>query len=392
MASKVVRFPWDPNQTLSALVRTVVEDLERNLEPILLDGDCPAIGIKDRVDEVLDLPCMQQTGGVRWLGLTGMGGIGKTTLAKALHNRLKSDFIQSDVCYVEDVRDTTSKYGIQQVQQQMLKDLCNLSERPVGNMAGKIALQRKLEGRRKLLVLDDVGESDWELLPPQDPKRNFLSLSVLGPGSIVIITSREGGILCAAGCSLVEVDFLTPESSQRLFETYAGDIKVPADVVMSVVKACDGLPLSLKVMAGHLAGKEEQEWHQTLDKLAKGRDFPGQEKLFASLRISYDNLDSEDKQLFLDIACLLAASLPRRIGATDIQTLVDKYLLTVDKEGNVRMHDQLRDLGVSIERSAMPRTRLWGEDAAHHFPGLTKKSPLQVPDILAIPFPIPNDK
>ncbi|KAK9823720.1 hypothetical protein WJX72_004879 [[Myrmecia] bisecta] len=130
----------------------------------------------------------------------------------------------------------------------------------------KNELRDKLQGKCVLLILDDVGEADWKLLPPQnDDARNFLSLSALGPGSIIIITSRDRDILSKAGCSLLEVDFLTPEQSQLLFEEHAGLIKVPPQMVKNVVEKCGNLPLTLKALHRKTTASKDEPKERLVD-------------------------------------------------------------------------------------------------------------------------------
>ncbi|KAK9810093.1 hypothetical protein WJX72_004684 [[Myrmecia] bisecta] len=284
-------------ESLQDLVDRVVINLEGSLTAKPRDREGGKIGIQERVEELLNSQATQPTGG----------------------------------------------------------ELCGTTPRHAGKVAGKIELLDKLRGRRVLLVLDDVGADDWNLLPPQnDAERNFLALSALGPGSIVIITSRERGILGTAGCDLLDVNLLTPQQSQLLFESHVGVIEVSANMVETVVNKCGGLPLTLKVVAGHLkTRKEEQYWHEAIDKLAKAEDLPAQPAVFARLRSSYDGLNDREKELFVDIACLLAScSYLRSKKDTTTRTLQDKWLLDVDHYGSISMHDQLRDMGVTFETGA----------------------------------------
>ncbi|KAK9811725.1 hypothetical protein WJX72_009051 [[Myrmecia] bisecta] len=151
----------------------------------------------------------------------------------------------------------------------------------------------------------------------------------------------------------------------------------------TMVQACAGLPLTLKVLGGFLNGKSAAIWTETLHKLRQAKDLPVDDnnKVFQRLRISYDGLDWEEQQMFLDVACLLlgrSAATAKRIWAgsgwsphSGLFLLTSRCLLTVDEDGNLAMHDQLRDMGRAIEargpgmRQDLPitdRKRLWLSD------------------------------
>lgn len=71
--------------------------------------------------------CMQ--GKTHVLGLAGMGGIGKTTLAKALFDRIRAEFKQT--CYIKDIRATIArKNGAESLQKAMMRDLADHDVRP----------------------------------------------------------------------------------------------------------------------------------------------------------------------------------------------------------------------------------------------------------------------
>ncbi|KAK9811639.1 hypothetical protein WJX72_007467 [[Myrmecia] bisecta] len=150
-----------------------------------------------------------------------------------------------------------------------------------------------------------------------------------------------------------------------------------------VVKACGGLPLTLKVLGTYLKGKRSVIWGETLERLRHARDLPGadHEKVFLRLRISYDGLDWVEQQMFLDVACLLlgrSAAAAKRAWAgskwpseAGLDVLTGRSLVTVDEDGRLAMHDQLRDLGRAIEargpgmQQDLPiteRKRLWLSD------------------------------
>lgn len=79
------------------------------------------------------------------------------------------------------------------------------------------------------------------------------------------------------------------------------------------------------------------------------------------LKVSYDNLDDNEKEIFLDIACFFKgypkADVEKTLDASrfyskyGIGVLVDKSLVTISESNSVKMHDLIEDLG--------KRRRLW---------------------------------
>jgi hypothetical protein len=92
-----------------------------------------------------------------------------------------------------------------------------------------------------------------------------------------------------------------------------------------------------------------------LKKLRTGKNLDGGKKniLWQSLEISYKDLDQPEKDMFLDIACYfggLKEIIALRIwdfesSTLELQNLKDRSLVKVNKDGNLTMHDQLRDMG-----------------------------------------------
>ncbi|OAE33759.1 hypothetical protein AXG93_4573s1000 [Marchantia polymorpha subsp. ruderalis] len=133
--------------------------------------------------------------------------------------------------------------------------------------------------------------------------------------------------------------------------------------VPKIVNKCDGLPLTLEVIGKYLKTKvSESIWMQCFQALDEAEDVVGlDKKLWAQLKVSYDRLGSQEKEIFLDAASFFSNSTWNlreakacwRVlyGYEDIQwqTLVDLSLVyDVIEEENIQMHEQLRSLGIRL--------------------------------------------
>ena len=139
-----------------------------------------------------------------------------------------------------------------------------------------------------------------------------------------------------------------------------------------------GLPLALKVLGLHLYSKSPNEWQSALDKLKKDPN----KKIYTVLKISYDGLEENEKQIFLDIACffngyqeyfvkrILLDAFGRYVDI-GIAILLDKSLITLGASNTIDMHDLLQQMGQRIvheESTSKPgkRSRLWLTEDIHH--------------------------
>ncbi|KAL5845580.1 hypothetical protein ACOSQ3_009104 [Xanthoceras sorbifolium] len=123
-----------------------------------------------------------------------------------------------------------------------------------------------------------------------------------------------------------------------------------------VVSYAKGNPLALKVLGCFLQGRSKKEWKSSLNKLKKYPNLDIQN----ILRISYDGLDDQKKEIFLDITCFFKGYLSTEIG---ISVLIDKCLITVT-ENKLLMHDLIQEMGHSIVlqesiKEPEERSRLW---------------------------------
>ncbi|KAL3744266.1 hypothetical protein ACJRO7_013513 [Eucalyptus globulus] len=328
------------------------------------------VGVDIHVKEIMTM-VDTKFGDTRILGIHGMGGAGKTTLAKVIYNELSSQFERHG--FLADIRETESREGIVHLQKELISEVLKGSPHEVSNRDDGInIISSRFGGRKVLIFLDDVSDKDQldALMGGQE---------LFGSGSRIIITTRDKAILNQFGTSYwaYELMGLDKENSMILFcrHAFQRDFPPPAfnDLCRDIVSTTGQLPLALEVIGSLLCDKSEAAWRDTLKKL---REVPYQ-KVEEKLKISYDTLTDDVKQIFLDIACFFIRTDPRlpmymwddcgfspNLGLEVLSLMCLVKIVPGNGRNRLWMHDQLRDLGRSIvfkENSVKPsqRSRLW---------------------------------
>ncbi|XP_071703863.1 disease resistance protein RUN1-like [Rutidosis leptorrhynchoides] len=202
---------------------------------------------------------------VHMIGICGITGIGKTTIAKAIYNRLYAHF---DICsFCENVKEIVEKHGMIQLQKQVIEDITkeDLKVSSVGE--GSNVLKRIMISKKVLLILDDVDELDYlEALAG--------SINWFGPGSLILITGKNRQLLNSHGVeNIYEVEPLQDDVAMELFSLYAFKQKQPKEEFKGlsdqVVGYMKGHPLTLKVLGCFLFSKSLSEWKSELSRLGK---------------------------------------------------------------------------------------------------------------------------
>ncbi|PWA82641.1 NB-ARC domains-containing protein [Artemisia annua] len=234
--------------------------------------------------------------------IVGMGGIGKTTLARLLYDdqQVKDRFeLKAWVCVSDDFDNfNISKVIFQSIGGDENKKFADL------NLL-QAALKNQLTGKRFLLVLDDIWSEkleDWETLAAP-----FFEVA---HGSKIIITTRKQHLLNKLGYDHpYDLKKLSHDDALSLFAQYALGVKnfdlhpVLRPHGEGIVKKCDGLPLALKALGSLLRTKtDEEDWKQLLNNEIWMLEDGG--SIVPALRLSYHDLSARLKQLFA-YCCLI---------------------------------------------------------------------------------------
>ncbi|RYQ88848.1 hypothetical protein Ahy_B09g095802 isoform A [Arachis hypogaea] len=314
-----------------------------------------------------------ELGDVRALGIWGMGGLGKTTLAWEVFNSVNSQYEGS--CFLGNVRESSAREGIFSLKSKLYSELIGEPDLKIDSSNGLPPFLEKRLGRMKvIIVLDDV--NDFRQL-----KILFGTREQFGPGSRIIVTSRDKQVLHTEVDFIYEVKPLQVDEALRLFNSIAfkhehRDLEMEFhEQSKKVIEYAKGVPLVLEVLGHHVHGKGKEIWESLLEKL---KNMPDKE-VHNVMKLSYDDLDRHEKKIFLDIACFfkwlhvtedyIKLLLKDEINSVAfvLERLKDKALITVSERTIVSMHDIIQETAYEIVRQESiedpgKRSRLWGSN------------------------------
>ncbi|CAI0442630.1 unnamed protein product [Linum tenue] len=329
------------------------------------------IGIDSHVKEVLDLLDLDSKG-LKVVGIHGIGGIGKTTLSKAVYNEVSSWFDRC--CFLEDVRETLLKAdGVVTLQNKVISNILRHDNHVKDVSEGIHLIKDKVCKYKVLIVLDDV-DRRFEF------DKVFGKLQDFSIESRFILTTRDKRVLeFFEECRLFEAKEMSDIDSCQLLRKHAFQMDDPQEgsdtLCEEFVKLAAGLPLALKVIGSLLFRKDIRIWEEKLEEL-KESPFTGVHEI---LKISYNDLTPTEKEIFLDIACFFIGETKecpfymwnecKFYPESGISNLILKSLIKINKRSEFWMHDHIRDLGRAIVyeeniRQPWKRSRIWSNEDA----------------------------
>ncbi|KAF3538360.1 hypothetical protein F2Q69_00023610 [Brassica cretica] len=320
---------WDSE---SNMIEKIAKDVSNKLNTTISRGFEDMVGIEAHMEKMLSLFHFYHEDEAMIFGICGPAGIGKTTIARALHSRLSSSFQLA--CFMENIREAAT-------------------------LVLTSAIPERLCDQKVLIILDDV--DDLLQLEALADETNWF-----GPGSRIVVTTEDQEILEQHGVkSTYQVNFPNNKEASKIFYRYAfRQSSAPhgfEKVAERATKLCSNLPLGLRLMGSALRGKKDDECEVILDTLENSLD----PKIEGVLRVGYDSLHQNDQSLFLHIAfffnhiddehvmaMLADSNLDVRLG---LKTLAYKSLIQISTSGYIVMHKLLQQ----VARQAVQRQEPW---------------------------------
>ncbi|GLT51493.1 hypothetical protein SLA2020_248990 [Shorea laevis] len=322
---------------------------------------------------------------VRMLGVWGMGGVGKTTIMKHVHNELRKEGKFKKIIWVT----VSQNFDIRKLQEQIACSLEGKLKEHQDEINRARVLSNMLENQKPyLLILDDVWSSfkleDVGILKPDETN-----------GRKLVLTTWSEEVARSMDCKRIKVKTLSKDEALEMFLNKVGDAVLSNDgggikndlksTLQEVVAECNGLPLAIVTVASSLKGIFELPlWRAALNQLRDcRRNVAGTvDDGFKILRFSYDRLrNSQIKDCFLCCAlypedCNIRTweiiqywidegfikemetwHAMEDEGYYVLRELVENSLLEFNGDedeggwvGSVRMHDLIRDMALDITR------------------------------------------
>ncbi|GLT30422.1 hypothetical protein SLA2020_052210 [Shorea laevis] len=332
------------------------------------------------------------------IGVCGIGGVGKTTVMKHIHNELLNEASRFEKVVWVTVSHPLNVFRLQDhIARAMKKSLSDCWD----ELSRASRLMEAMKKVKYALILDDV----WD-------KFTLHSIGIPEPtmenGCKIVITSRSIEVCNYMRCQVVKVPPLPEQESLNLFLDKVGQdvlrIAELEEILKLMVAECAGLPLAIVVIAGSMRGVQDiYEWRNALRELRQcvvDTEKDSEDEIFNRLKFSYDRLpknsSSQDQECFLYCSLYPEDWMIRRqdlIEAWICEGIVEKLRSRreMHDKGNailnrllnccllektydkacVKMHDVVRDMALRIKstgpcrimvKAGMRLTEIPGED------------------------------
>ncbi|KAB2032502.1 hypothetical protein ES319_D05G378900v1 [Gossypium barbadense] len=312
---------------------------------------------------------------INMIGLWGMGGVGKTTLAREVGSQAQKLNLFDKVV----ITTVSQKPNLERIQDQIAQYIGFAMKNEQGRRSEQELWLRLKNEPRILIILDDI----WESINLKE--KIGIPIGDDHKGCKVLLTTRRQQVCRAMDCqNVVQLDCLDDDEAWTLFEKKAGlddfsddSIKILAN---QIVKKCKGLPIAIVPLGSALKGKTHHEWQAAYRRLKDRRlteiEDVNEENAYVCLEASFDYLKTmetktcfllcslfpEDDEIYVENLVGYAWGLELYKGMDSIKDVSSEVLASIETlknsgllldcgERHVKMHDVVRQFALWIASS-----------------------------------------
>lgn len=328
---------------------------------------CPLFGLEQRMKQ-LEEKLEFDRNETRIIGVVGIAGIGKTTLAMMLHEKWNCKFVRC--APLLGIRKMAEDYRPAWLRKTLLEVLLGGKFPVTNDKTTHESLKDTLLKTKVFVVLDDVSNKK---------QLKFLlgDLNWLKKGSKIVITSRDKSLIEEFVHDTYVVPPMNYEEALQLFNYHAfGDHVVHPSVTSTklcreFVDCAGGNPLIIKLLGNQLHGRDEAQWE-----IRQGDLTHLGMVILNIFRFSYDELRADQRDMFLDVACFFRSENDYFVmslldsgdhnttdNESEVRDLTHKCMIAISG-GRVEMHDLLYMFGKIFSSQAFieengGKSRLW---------------------------------
>ncbi|CAL4981874.1 unnamed protein product [Urochloa decumbens] len=230
------------------------------------------------------------------ISVVGLGGSGKTTLAKHIcHDSKIKEHFKCKVFWVH----VSQEFDMEKLISKLFEAITQQKSDFHAKQHMLREISNKLSGNKFLLVLDDAwheDRNDWEQF--------MVHLQSGAPGTRILLTTRDRKVAESVQSRYIfDLSFLSEAESWSLFLKSSGCVEKELDyefiqVGKETVNKCGGVPLAIKTLGGILCQKMEIGTWRAISASDLWNVKSIKDRVFVSLKLSYIHLADELKQCF----------------------------------------------------------------------------------------------